>query len=260
MTRIETGPLATARMASLLVAVTTGLLSSGLPAVAGDLPSVETILERHEAAIGGDALGAVKNRSAKFEFEMPMQGLYTTGLDLWQRPGLHHTRIDLSSSGIADFEGGVIDGVAWQVNPMLGTRRLSGDEERLALRGAHLSPFDEWQQLYAKAEVVGEQAVADKQCYKVVFTPETGAALTSYFDQATGLLVREEFPGPDGETLTVEFSDWAETQGITQALQIKVTGSQGGWTTRFTDVEYDVDGIAADAFDLPASLVQAPAN
>ena len=61
------------------------LLACGLclflaaPAAADDLPTAEDLFAKHATAIGGDALGKVKNMAAEFTFSMPAMGLETNG-------------------------------------------------------------------------------------------------------------------------------------------------------------------------------------
>lgn len=223
-----------------------------LSAGAQELPTAEQLMARYTEAVGGEALAKVKNRSLEFEFEMPMQGIYSFGVDYWA-PGRHYMMIDLSSSGVANFEAGVVDGVAWQSHPMSGMRRLTGDEERLGLWGASLNPFASWQEFFEKAQTVGEETIDGRNCYKVVFTPAEGAPVTFYFDAETGLAVRDEMPGPAGTTIVSDRKEWQETNGITSARLIEVGGPQA-YTLRFTRVAYDVDDIPEDAFALPATL------
>lgn len=232
------------------------LLGLGGPAFAGDLPPAEKVLEKYAQAIGGEAVTKVKNMSAEFKFEMPMQGVYATGVELWESPSNHYLRIDLATSGVPDYEAGVTGDVAWEAHPMNGTRALEGEEKTRSLRNAHLNPFAHWKSFYEKAETVGEETVREKACHKVVFTPAEGAALNSYFDTETGLLVREELVGPTGVRATTDLGDWEETQGILSARTLKQKGPVS-YTLKLTNVSYDVEDIPEDAFEVPTSLTAA---
>jgi hypothetical protein len=231
-------------------------LRFAIPAVAGDLPPAEKVLEKYAQAIGGEAVTKVKNMSAEFKFEMPMQGVYSTGVEYWRGSENHYFRIDLATSGVPDYEAGVTGDIAWEVHPMNGTRALKGDEKKRSLRNASLNPFAEWKSFYEKAETVAEETVREKACYKVVFTPAEGASLNSYFDKETGLLVREELVGPTGARATTDLGDWEETQGILSPRTLQQKGSPS-YTLKFTSVSYDVEDIPEDAFEAPASLTAA---
>ena len=117
---------------------------------------------------------------------MPMQGVYATGSEFWVSPRQFYLRIDLASSGVADYEAGVMDGVAWQAHPMSGTSKLEGDEAEARLRRASLNPFDAWKEHFETAETVAEEIVGEKACYKVVLTPADGPTLEPLLRQGHG--------------------------------------------------------------------------
>lgn len=245
----------------LAAALVIGAIGLGLaiPAEAGDLPPAEKVLEKYAQAIGGEAIAKVKNMSAEFKFEMPMQGVYSTGVEYWTQPGNHYLRIDLATSGVPDYEAGVTGDVAWEVHPMNGTRTRKGEEKAQWLRRAQLNRFAGWKTFYQKAETVAEETVREKACYKVVFTPAEGTSLNSYFDKETGLLVREEVVGPTGVRATTDLGDWEESQGIWSPRTFRQKGSPS-YTLKYTSVSYDVEDIPEDAFEVPASLKAAAAQ
>jgi hypothetical protein len=238
-----------------VAALVIGVVGLGLaiPAVAGDLPPAEKVLEKYAQAIGGEAVTKVKNMSAEFKFEMPTQGVYSTGVEYWEQPTNHYFRIDLATSGVPDYEAGVTGDVAWEVHPMNGTRTRKGEEKAAWLRRAHRNPYAEWKSFYEKAETVAEETVREKACYKVVFTPAEGAALNTYFDKETGLVVREEVVGPTGVRATTDLGDWEEAQGIMSPRTLLQKGTPS-YTLKITSVSYDVEDIPEDAFEVPASL------
>lgn len=236
-----------------LPTVALALSMGAATAPAGDLPAAEKVLAKYAEAIGGEAVEKVKSYAAQAEFEMPMQGVYADAEARWKQPGSYHFRIDLASVGVPDFETGVVDGVAWQSHPMAGTRKLEGAEAAALVRQAALNPFADWQEHFETAETVAEEAVGEAACYKVVFTPAEGEPLAAFFDKENGLLVQQETAGPTGSTIVTKLGDYQETQGILSARTVEVEGPES-YTLRYTAIEYDVDTIAEDAFELPASL------
>jgi hypothetical protein len=238
----------------LALAVLLSMTGLSAPALARDLPPAEEVLTKYSEAIGGEAVGRVANMAAEFEFEMPVQGVYASGLEFWEKPGRHYLRIDLASSGVPDYESGVLDGVAWESHPMNGTRKLEGSEARERLRRASLNPFASWKEDFEKAQTVSEEAVGGKACYKVVFTPADGPALNAFFEKDSGLLLRQEIVGPT--TTTIELGDYEESQGILSARALEQSGTQS-FSLKYTSVKYDVDEIPAGTFELPASLTAA---
>jgi hypothetical protein len=235
-----------------------GVLGLGLvgPAASADLPAVEKVLARYAEAIGGETVTKVGNMAAEFEFEIPEQGVHSTGVEYWKRPGAHYFRIDLSRSGVPDYEAGATGDRAWVAHPIQGAYTLEGEEKRWSLRNARLNPFAEWGAFFEKAETVARETVRDKVCYKVVFTPDEGETLSSYFDEDTGLLVREERIGPAGVQTVTDLMDYQETQGISSPRTVRRQGSQS-YTLKYTNVRYDVADLPEDAFEVPASLKDA---
>jgi outer membrane lipoprotein-sorting protein len=228
-------------------------LGLALPAAAGDLPAAEKLIEKYTQAIGGDTLTGVKNMSSTFKFEMPSQGVYSTGVEYWKGPENHYFRIDLADSGVPDYEAGITGDVAWEIHPMNGTRTVKGQEKKQWLRRAHLNPHAEWKSFFDKAETVAEETVREKACYKVVFTPAEGLSMNTYFDKETGLLVREELVGETGVRSTTDYGDWEEAQGILSPRTLRIQGTPS-YTLKTTSVSYDVEDIPEDAFEVPASL------
>lgn len=243
----------------MALAVLLSMSASSAPAVAGDLPPAEEVLAKYSEAIGGEAVGKVTNMAAEFEFEMPMQGVYASGVEYWEKSGNHYLRIDLASSGVPDYESGVLDGLAWESHPMNGTRKLAGFEAEMRRRQAARDAFATWKDDYEGAETVAEELVREKPCYKVVLTPAEGPAVNAYFEKDTGLLLRREIEGPTGSRIIANLSDYEETQGILSARTLDMRGPQS-YTLKYTSVAYDVDEIPEDTFEVPASLTAAPAN
>lgn len=247
------------RAVAATLAASALLLGLAAPAPAGDLPPAEKVLEKYSEAIGGEAVGKVANMAAEFEFEMSMQGVYASGVEYWEKPAKHYVRIDLASSGVPNYESGVLDGVAWESHPMNGTRKLDGTEEKMRRRQAALNAFATWKDDYESAETVAEEVVSERPCYKVVLTPAEGSTLNAYFEKDTGLLLRQEIEGPTGSRTIVNLSDYEETQGISSARTVDMRGPQS-YTLTYTSVAYDVDEIPEGTFKVPASLTAAAAN
>jgi outer membrane lipoprotein-sorting protein len=232
--------------ASLLLAC--GLcLFLAVPAPAGDLPAAEELFAKHAAAVGGDALGKVKNMAAEFTFSMPTMGLETNGKAYLEVPDKTYSMIDLMAMGSANFESGVSGDTAWQNNPQMGLRLLDGNERRMAIRGG-------WKDLWEKAETVAEETLGETACYKVVLTPSDGDPLTAWFDKETGLLAQEELAVPQmGTSVVTKFSDYREVDGVKTAHLIEQEGPMP-FTVEYTAVRYNVDDIPEGTFEVPQGI------
>jgi len=239
--------------ASLLLAC--GLcLFLAVPAHAGDLPAAEELFAKHAAAVGGDALGKVKNMAAEFTFSMPTMGLETNGQAYLEVPDKTYSMISLMAMGSPDFESGVNGDVVWQNNPQMGLRVLDGNERRMAIRGGWLDPFAEWKTLWEKAETVAEETVGEAACYKVVLTPSEGDPLSAWFDKETGLLAQEELAIPEmGASIMTKFSEYREVEGVKTAHLIEQEGPMP-FTVEYTAVRYNVDDIPEGTFEIPQGI------
>ena len=236
------------------------LLACGLclflaaPAVADDLPTAEDLFAKHATAIGGDALGKVKNMAAEFTFSMPTMGLETNGAAYLEIPDKTYSMIKLVAMGSPDFESGVNGDVAWQNNPQMGFRVLDGNERRMALRGGWLDPFAGWKNLWETAETVAEETLGETACYKVVLTPPDDEPLTAWFDKETGLLAQEELAVPQmGTSIVTKFSEYREVDGVKTAHLIEQEGPMP-FTVEFTVVRYNVDDIPEGSFEVPQGI------
>lgn len=242
------------------------LLTGGLclllaaPAGADDLPAAEDLFAKHAAAIGGDALGKVKNMAAEFTFSMPTMGVETNGEAYLEVPDKTYSMISLAAMGSPDFESGVNGDTAWQNNPQMGLRLLDGNERRMAVRGGWLDPFAGWKGLWEKAETVAEETLGEATCYKVVLTPSDGEPLTAWFDKDTGLLAQEELAIPQmGTSIVTKFSDYREVDGVKTAHLIEQEGPMP-FTVEYTVVRYNVDDIPEGTFDVPPGIKDMPAK
>lgn len=242
----------TLRTAGLFVAL-------ALPATAGDLPTAEAVFAKHRAAIGGDAVGKVRNAAYEFNFSLPGMGLATTGKAYMEVPGRAYMMIDLATVGASNHEEGLSDGVAWQNSPQSGLRTLEGMERKMALQRARLDPFSSWKDFWEEAETVAEETVGGTPCYKVALTTAEGPRVSAFFATDTGLLLQMAVPVPQaGATVLVKMSDFRPVDGVMVAHRIDQEGPMP-LAIEYTRVRFNVDDIPPGRFDLPAGI-EAPAG
>ena len=229
-------------------------LALATPALAGDLPPVEEVFARHTQAVGGDALGRVKNVAAEYTFSMPAMGLETTGKTYMEAPDKSYTLISLAAMGGADWEDGVNGDVAWQNNPQMGFRVLDGIEKTMALQKTRLDAFANWRDIWETAETVGEETIGEAVCYKVALTSPSGEDVAAYFDKETGLLLQQEIPLPQmGATVVVKLSDHREVDGVTVPHFIEQEGPMAA-LIEYTSLRINVDDIPEGTFEVPQGI------
>jgi outer membrane lipoprotein-sorting protein len=230
------------------------LLAAPGSAVGGDLPSAEEVFARHTEAVGGDALGKVKNVATEFTFSMPSMGVETTGETYIEAPDKSYTRIDFTAMAGVDWEDGANGDVAWQNNPQMGFRVLDGIEKIMALQKTRLDAFATWKDLWETAETVSEEAVGEAACYKVALTAPGGEAVTAWFDKETGRLLQQEIPLPQmGAAVVVKLSDFREVDGVTVPHFIEQEGPMPV-IVEYIDLRFNVDDIPEGTFELPEAV------
>ena len=228
-----------------------------LPLQAADqaLPKGETILDRYVQATGGKAAYAKhKTQSSKVSMEFAAQGLKGTGT---QFADANNNRVSVTLDNIGTMEMGVVDGVAWESNPMTGARLLEGAEKAERLRDDKFNGPVHWREFWKTAETQGVEAVKGEECYKVVLTPVIeGKTVTSWYSKKTGLLVKESrsVKTQMGE-IPVEFypSDYKDFDGVKVPTRItqQVMGSEIRMIT--DDIAFNVP-LPKEKFEPPAEI------
>jgi hypothetical protein len=220
------------------------------------LPKAETILDHFVEVTGGKAAYEQrKNEIATGTFEMAAQGIKGT-MTIYSAPPDKSYRV-IELEGVGKVESGTGDGVAWETNPMLGPRVLSGEEKSQNLREAAFNSAIAWRALYSKAETVGVETVDGQECYKVVLTPADGKPTTEFYDKKTGLEVKQSLITTSQQLGDVPaeatVSDYKEFDGILMPTKIvtKIAGQEFTITTDSVKVNQD---IPADKFDPPAEI------
>lgn len=224
-------------------------------AFAADQVKPEAIVDKYIEVTGGRAAyEKIHTEVAKGTLEIPAMGLSGTLTTYRQAPDKAYTMIDLGAAGTSE-EGS--DGkVAWSINSMQGARIKEGDERAAALRRGALYAEVHWRDFYKKAELAGSEDVDGKPCYKVILTPNEGAAETRYYDKSSNLLVKIVSPvtTPDG-TVTAEIglSDYRDEGGILMPHTISQKLPGMDLSVKIESVQRNTD-IPANRFDLPADI------
>lgn len=225
---------------------------AGAPAA---LPQAETILDRYIEVTGGKAAYEKRaNEITTGTFEMTAQGI-KGAVTMYSAPP-DKTYREIVLDGIGKVESGTIGGVAWEKNPMLGPRLLSGDEKAQTLREAAFNGTLDWRSLYQKAETTGVETIDGEECYKVVLTPAQGKPLTVYYQKKSGLAVKQSMIASSqmGEVPAEAIvSGYKDFDGVLAPTKV-VTKLAGQDFTITTDTVKTNQDIPADKFDPPAEI------
>lgn len=224
---------------------------------AADAPTVDSILAKHIAAIGGkEALEKLHSRHVQFKVESSTTG-DSEGEVFAQVPDRQRSHIELGSAGVID-EG--FDGtVAWAKNPWQGLRIKTGDELAKVKRDAQFNRELRYKTLYPDLAYQATEKVGDEEAWLLESKPTPSSKEKFWFSTKTALLIRQEsqYEGPNGAvTINTLPSDYKTFDGLKLpgTLRIKVSGANNQdfeFTLRFTTVKHNVD-IAPGKFAKPA--------
>lgn len=233
---------------STLIAIAASL------ALAADLPTGESLLQRYIDSSGGAAAYA-KAKNMAMSGSVEMQGRSISGtVTIFEEGEKSYTAMDFP--GIGKVEEGYDGETAWEDSALEGPRILEGDEKASATRAATLALITSWRKVYKDAHTVGEADVDGKPAWKVEMTPHTGKPETFFFDKTSGLLVRISavLSTAMGEIATeATMSDFRPVDGILTPFAITEKAMSQNILMRFSKIAYNAD-IPPNRFDLPPAV------
>jgi hypothetical protein len=230
------------------------LLALSAAAFAADDIKPEAIMDKFIEVTGGQA-AYEKTKTEIATGTVEVMGMSGTLTSYRAAPDKSYSVVDFSA-GPGKFEEGVSGGVAWAMDGMQGPRIKEGDERTAAVRNAALYKDPHWRDFYKKAELAGTEDVGGKACYKVVLTPNEGAAETRYFDKTSGLLLKIVMPvtTPDGSaTVESSLSDYRDENGVLAPHTVSEKLPSFELLIKVQSVKQNPD-IPAGRFDLPAEI------
>ncbi len=228
-------------------------------AVAGQstaaLPKAESLLDAFVEKAGGPAVyKKIANRRTKAVLKMSLLPVPGQVISTVTKTGPF--RVVVETKAVGRFEYGSDGRVVWEISPVTGPRILAGSEARRYRLLYSLDPLMRWREIYKKVECTGSATVADRQAFKVLAVSSEDYPVTYYFDQASGLLAKIEYPT---ETLAgpglqeVFLSDYRTVSGVLfPYLQVRKEAGRD-MTLTFSSVEFNVD-VPADLLALPEAI------
>jgi len=203
------------------------------------LPTVEQVLNRYVAALGGRAaLEKVESRISSGTFEVPEDSLSGTVTFYAKAPNKRRYTIDVPGFGQIDqcFDGAT----GWASNPQTGLRDLGEVETAQERVAADFYSALHIRSAYTELRVRGKEMVGERPAFVLEGRENTGGPRVMYFDAESGLMVRVtvDRDSPDGR-VTVEnyLDDYREVDGV--KLPHLLTQVQPGLhlLTRITEVK-----------------------
>lgn len=242
-------------MRTFVLAVTIAILgASTVGSARAQAPSADDILNRYiEAAGGREALQKLTTRVMKGRIGVSTLGMSGEFVQKNKAPNLQATKTDFD--GLPAMEEGHDGKVAWATLPGLGAREKSGGELARAKRSSVFPRELRLRDTYARFAVKGLAKIGDRSAWLVVATPSVGKPDHLYFDQQTGLLLREETTVESslvGElTFQIDYGDYRKVDGVMVPFSIAIPKPvEMGFSVKIEDVKHNVD-IPDTAFAKP---------
>lgn len=206
------------------------------------LPSVDQILDKNIAALGGRAaIEKLSSRVATGAMEIPDMGVSGTLQVSEKAPDKSLTIVELPNIGTIR-EGTDASG-AWEENPQTGVRDKAGAELADARRAATFNPELKMKTLYKTLVVTGKETIGTRDAYAVLATPAEGTPSRMYFDAENGLLVRQQLTRdtPQGPIdVDVYLEDYREVDGVKMPFVIRQVTPQFSVVIRLSGIKHNV--------------------
>lgn len=243
--QLNTGPTAriigtpSPRSAIVTVKPTTVVAPEFLP---GDLPTVDQVLARYVAAVGGsEAHLRLTSRVATGRVDVPGVGHGGKLESYASAPNKSLTIMKIGSLGI--LKQGFDGKAGWDQSDQTGVRTSAGAGLDSLARDSEFHRDLKLKQLYAKTKLVGKVKHGFREVYLVEATPRAGSPELFYFDVESGLLIRRDITRQTSQGLVraeVYLSDWREVDGV--KIPFKMTHATPNLTFVFTieEVKHNV--------------------
>ena len=207
------------------------------------------ILKDAEKAMGGakalQRLNSLERRGTIVRLE---DGKTGSVIIQTSRPNLYHVKIDVSGF---EIESGYNGKSGWTRDSRNGLRTLTGEpstdfQAEAAFRN---SLWLDAKREKSKLTIGGKADVAGKPAHVVLLNTAKGQRVKLFFDVASKLLVREEFPAGDS-TRVFQYSDFRSTNTLTLPYRIHAELGESKFDMVMDDVKPNAQ-IAKSAFDFP---------
>lgn len=204
---------------------------------AGELPSVDQIIEKYVAASGGKAaVEKHSSRVSKGSVEVATFGVTGT-MELYAKaPNKQFSRSEFEGYGqvLQGFDGKV----AWSKTPDAGLREISGAELERVKSSADFHAVTHLKDRYTKMSVAGQGKAGDRPAY-IVDAESASGTDKLYFDTETGLLARSESRNAEGP-VTISLQDYKEVEGVKLPHTIRQETEQLSLVIKLAQVQHDV--------------------
>ncbi len=238
----------------IVFAAATVLAQGTPPAKTSGDPTVDQILEKYVAALGGKAaIQKLNSRVGKGTFEAPDQNASGTFETYAKAPNKTASVVDVP--GFGQFLQGFDGSTGWAVAPGAGARTMEGQELSSASRSAEFYQAIKLRELYPKLTLKGKEKVGSHETYVVEGEPGDGTLRRIYFDTSTWLIVRSDIERdtPQGRaTFESDLDDYRAVDDVKVPFSIRQVTPQLTLFLKFEEIHHNVP-IEDSKFAPPAA-------
>lgn len=212
---------------------------------------VDSILTRHEKAVGGKAVQKLKSLYATAQVTSP-RGPYVTELFSMGTGKLLYRQ---TGPGTKRFSGYVVDTLAWSYDKNTGRSEKLDDTTAWVLRGHEFQIISLFvDELFKQPSYTGQDSCGDFACSTVTVYDRMNQKTFLFFRNDNGLLTGLTFRKPYGEMemIRVVFNEWKTVEGLTLPAKITITDNSGEYILCFVSFEFNT--LPPEFFAIPEHL------
>lgn len=203
------------------------------------LPSPDQLIDNYIQALGGAA--AIQKVSTRVAQGSANVGGRQTPIDIFEKNP--DKRISLMHSGNGDIVTAYNGQEGWLATPGRPSRDMNGSEIEAAKLDADLHFAIDMKATFAEIRVVDEEKVGDQTTYVVSAARPGQPPVKLYFDQQSGLLVRElrYAESPLGLNPTeIDYADYRAVDGVKTPFRWTIARPNGRFTIQLEQVKQNV--------------------
>jgi len=213
------------------------VLSAQTPA----LPTVDQVLDKYLAAMGGQAaFDKITTRTARATIEIPDMGISGSMTMTEKAPNKSLVVVEIAQMTVREGTDG---NVAWDENPQTGLREKTGLELAEFKRGSIFNIETKLKTAYPKMNVTGRDTVNGRPAIVIDAVPDQGSPVKIFFDSETGLILKQagSRETPEG-AITFEsfYDDYRTVDGIKQPHTLRQVTSRFTSVIRITEMKHNV--------------------
>jgi hypothetical protein len=218
------------------------------------LPSVDEVLKKYRAAIGGEeAIKKHTTRLVKGTFEIPAQGMRGDLTIMAAAPD--RIRVLVTLPGLGELQRGYDGTLGWSIDPAIGPRLLEGSELAEFKHSADFYDDLHDPAKFKSVTVVGKTTFEGQECYEVRLVKDSGFEYTEFFSAGTGLLVGGKLNASSQMGSVPVTSAVSEYKAFGGVMVPTITRQRMmGLEQVTTVISVSFDPIDPKAFDLPPAI------